>query len=157
MAVDTSPAQRKVLRRVREDVRRYGQCVMFIFGDAERNEPPFHYTIGRARRGLPELIITLPISPEAGKAILNQLDKVMPETLPSESFVHVGGQFPGLVIDAGPAANEEWTFLATAFYGSEDRYRVQQVIIPDRQGRYAPDGEAPYSLQPLLGPRQTLQ
>lgn len=154
MAISTTQAQRKVLRRVKDDVQRYGQCVMFIGGGDE--SPPFFYTIGRGKRGLPELIITLPIRPEVGKALLNTLDKVMSEAVPSESIVSIGGQFPGLVIDA-PAANEEWTFLASAFHGGEDKYRVQQVIIPDRQGRFAPDGDAPFSLQPLLGPRSQVQ
>lgn len=151
----TTQEQRKILRRIEADVKRVGLSIMFIFG--EEGRPPFFYTVGRGKRGLPELICTLPIRPEVGQALLNHLDHLMPEPLPTESLVAVGGKYPGLVIDAGPEAQEDWTFMATAFNGGADKYRVQQIIVPDREGRYAPDGDPPFSQQLLLGPRRTLQ
>lgn len=138
--------RRKVLTRVRGDVELYGQSVIFV-GD----DPPFSYTVGRGKRGLPELLIVLPLDPSAGKSILNELDRLMPETKPSGSLVNVGGKFPVMLIDADQRGRQ-YTFAATGYHGG-DSYRVQQVLLCDTEGRFPPDPNCaePYAAQPILG------
>lgn len=139
--------RREVLKRIEADVRKHGQSVMYIFGD--ENEPPFHYTVGRARRGLPELLLVLPIRPEIGMSMLNQIDTLMPQPVPSGTLLSLGGPFPVKIVDADERA-KEYTMFAGRF--SKDNYRVQQVLLCDPQGRFPPDCAPPYDAQPLLLP-----
>ncbi len=137
--------RRKMLARVRADVELYGQSVIFV-GD----DPPFQYTVGRSTRGLPELLIILPIHPQAGKALLNELDRLMPSRLSSNTMVSVGGRYPVMLVDADASA-KGYTRLASALNGDAP-YRVQQVILCDPEGRYPgdPGCDGIYAQQPLL-------
>lgn len=65
--------RQKILARIEADIARCGQSVMFV-GDGQDS---FHYTIGRGRRGLPELLILCPLHPESGQRLLNALDERM--------------------------------------------------------------------------------
>jgi hypothetical protein len=144
--------QGRLLARIRADVRRCGQSVVFVGADADGGKDAFYYTVGRGARGLPELLIAAPLRPEAGQHVLNELDRRMPEALPSGALVDLGGQFPVMVLDASdPRAKAEYTRAATAFHGDDDRYRVQQVLMCDTEGRFPPDCAPPYARQPLLG------
>jgi hypothetical protein len=143
MIVPVDADRRAVLRRIKHDIKKHGQTVMYIFGD----DSPFHYTIGRALRGLPELLLVVPIKPEIGMSLLNHLDRLMPQALPSGSLVDLGGKFPMKVIDASGIAQEEYTCLVNQF---ADEYRVQQVLCCDAEGRFPPDCAAPYNRQPIL-------
>ncbi len=141
--------RRKMLTRIRADVELYGLSVIFV-GDS----PPFSYTVGRSKRGLPELLIVLPLHPEAGKTILNHLDQLMPSRLPSDTLVSVGGKYPVMLVDADIRAQRRYTLLASALNG-DDPYQVQQVLLCDPEGRYPGDPECDliYARQPILRPQ----
>jgi hypothetical protein len=140
-------ARKRVLTRIRADIAKYGQSVMYVGGGED--SWPFQYTIGRGRRGLPELLIVLPLRPEIGQSLLNELDRLMPEVLPSGSLVDVGGKFPVKLLDADQRAKDEYTFVASEYHGDRP-YRVQLVLLCDPEGRFPPDCGAPYDRQPLL-------
>jgi uncharacterized protein DUF4262 len=141
--------RRNLLRRLKKDIAKHGHSVMYIFG--EGGAPPFFYTIGRAKKGLPELLLILPLQPETGMRLLNYIAQMMPEPLPSGSLVDLGGRYPMKLIDADDRiAKEDYTCLATDINGGEDKYRVQQVIGCDEQGRFPPNCGPPYHLQPIL-------
>ncbi len=151
---DGGETRRSVLASVRADIAKTGQSVVGVAdGDA-----PFYYTVGRADRGLPEFLIVAPLSPASGTDILNALDELMPEALPAGSRVNIGGDVPVALIDAtDPKARLHYMLVASAMYG-EEGYSVQQVLLPDEQGRLPPRCRAPYSRQPVLGVRPpTLQ
>jgi hypothetical protein len=82
------------------------------------------------------------VRPEAGRDILNDLDKQMPQALPSGVLVSLGGEYPVMVLDADDERAKGYTLVASTFHGTEDAYRVQQI---------PPDCAEPYSHQPLLG------
>src|SRR2546430_1474378 len=87
----------KLLKNIRATVARYGQAVMGIIDDGPNT---FHYTVGRGKRGLPELLITAPLHPETARLILNDLDQLMPEPVTSGTRITCpGGTCPVMVID----------------------------------------------------------
>jgi len=142
--------RRKIIRRVQNDIAKHGQSVVSI----PDGEPiPFHYTVGRAGRGLPELLMIAPINPEAGMHMMNYLDKKMPVTMPNGSSVDLGGTYPVLVIDVTDieTVQDQYTCIASTLYG--DAYRVQQIMLCDKEGRFPfdPACSRPYSTQPKLG------
>lgn len=151
-------ARRRILRDTADNIRKHGQSVVYV-GAVEWNDIPFHYTIGRAARGLPELLLTGPTDPETGMRLLNELDRLMPTKLPSGARVSLGGKYPVLLLDAtDPIAKEEYTLLASAYHKT-DSYLVQQVVFCDKNGRFPSDPQCarPYSLQRLLGEPEILQ
>jgi hypothetical protein len=138
--------QKDVLARIRSDVKEFGHSVVGV-QDAARS---FYYTVGRAKRGLPELLLVCPLPPETGQGLLNKLDELMPEAVASGERVSLGGAQPVLILDADdPRAKTEYTRVAKVF--SQGNYRVQQVLLCDAAGRFPPDCEAPWNQQPLLG------
>jgi hypothetical protein len=146
---DTDRITKAILPRITADIKRCGQSVVFV-GDGPAS---FYYTVGRAIRSLPELLLVAPLEPETGMRLLNALDKTMPAPLPSGSKVDLGGRYPLIVLDAtDPAAKDEFTCIASAYFG-EDDYRVQQVVMCDRKGHFPwdPACEARYARQRIFG------
>lgn len=137
----------KVLRQIRRNIREAGQSVMYIGGTGDGG-PPFSYTVGRSERGLPELLIVAALAPDTAKAILNHLDRLMPQPLPSGTEVSLGGTYPvRLMAATHPDTWEEYCCLVDRLYG---HVPVQQVVMCDKQGRFPPDCD-PQWHQPLLG------
>ena len=143
----------KILSDIDANVKKHGQSVVYV-GRIERDTTePFHYTVGRHSRGLPELLMTALTNPESGMLILNALDRAMPKTLPSGSKVDIGGTFPLMIINAtNDIVKREYTLIASRYYDSDD-YQVQQVVYPDKNGIFPNDPRCvkPYSAQVLLG------
>ena len=137
----------KILTRVRGDIARAGLSVIYIGDGADS----YLYTAGRTNRHLPELLIICPLVPQTAYGLMNAIDTAMPERLISGSMLDIGGEFPLKVLDAeDPRALEEYARIARQLYGN--KVTVQQLVLPDLQGRYPPDCAPPYSRQPLLGP-----
>jgi len=136
------------MKKIRADVKKHGQCVLFVGPGPDSD--PYSYTIGRGKRGLPELLLAAPVRPEVGRSILNTLDKLMPEALPSGSTVNVGGSHPVMVVDAIDDVKALYTLIDNTFHGDPNSYRVQQVLLCDPDGNFPPDCAEPYSKQPNL-------
>jgi Domain of unknown function (DUF4262) len=66
-------------------------------------------------------------------------------------LVNPGGKFPAKIVNASRRAQDDYTIQAGQHFGHED-YRVLQVLIPDRNGRFPDDPECqpPYSVIPVL-------
>jgi hypothetical protein len=102
--------------------------------------------------GLPELLL---IGGIAGADALNDLSQKMIErhaAFNDGELVKLGGKFPVKIVNADQRAQRDYTIQAGEHLGHE-AYAVQQVLIPDRSGRYPSDPEcaAPYSAVPVLG------
>ena len=137
------------LARIAVDIHRVGHSVMGIFPDPEEKKPGFFYTVGRHQRNLPELLMIMNMAGPQGMDILNALTLAQPFT--HGQLVDLGGKWPVLIIDAtNPIVHKEYTRLVNAFYNTHD-YQVQQVLVPDPNGRFPPDGLKPYRDQPILG------
>lgn len=112
---------------------------------------PFMYTIGNHELRLPELLM---IGTDQGGSILNKVCGIMRKNnrpFQDGELIDLGGKFPLKSLNAGDEAKKEYTLFVGAYYETDD-YTVQQIVMPDRSGRYPDDPlcEAPYCLAPLL-------
>jgi hypothetical protein len=141
-------------RNIKNDIRRDGRSILCI--GAEADSPAFAYTIGNAIKGLPELLI---IGSLKAAWWLNDLSQMMIErgsAFDDGELVNFGGgKFPVKIINADARAQSDYTIQAGQYHGYEN-YRVQQVLISDRNGRFPDDSECqrPFSMMPVLGHRR---
>jgi hypothetical protein len=137
----------RVRRKMLGDIARIGRTVLCVGGDPA----PFCYTVGNQLVGLPELLI---IGTLDGWA-LNPLSEIMISRgrgFDHDEVVPLGGAFPVKIIDADiRKARKDYTIQADIRGVAKD-YTVQQVLIPDRAGRFPDDPRCapPYSTVPIL-------
>ncbi len=132
------------------DIQRHGRAVICVGGD--KDEPPFAYTIGNSSVGLPELLIL----GTAKGAPLNALSDIMAKrkaAFADNELVDLGGRVPVKVITVTDLARAraDYTVQAGEYFRHDD-YAVQQVLMPDRSGRFPdePGCRAPYATIPIL-------
>jgi hypothetical protein len=137
----TEEGTNAVLARLRSIIAEHRWAVMFV--GAGFNEPNFHYTVGLTAQGLPELIV-FGLPHDVGHAILNDLAQRTVDDRPpftnGERLDDVAVGYDIVMLDSTAAGTERApSYLAelVAFEdGNEDLYRVQQAVMPDRQGRF---------------------
>jgi hypothetical protein len=114
----------------------------------------FSYTVGNAARGLPELLILGAYSPDICSALHKLSEKLVERgcAFSDGEEIFIGGKFPVKIVNADERAKHEYTCAATGRFGAQN-YRVQQVLAPDRDGRFPgnPDCCAPFNV-PVLSP-----
>lgn len=137
MLVNKDSHEYKTIRHVLDTLG-----LMIIGVSAEAKKPAFYYTIGlHEKLGLPELLLIGNFEEQVSTEILQRMSDAM--TKHGTMFVdgaHVdnGGKYPLVVYNTSAIAQKRYTFQATNFYGHED-YMVQQILIPDPNGRYPTD------------------
>jgi hypothetical protein len=146
----------KLQHLIGNDIRRNGRSVLCI--GAEDGSPAFAYTIGNAIEDLPELLMIGGVCDSCAVNALDDLSQTMIErgsAFADGELVSLGAKYPVKIIDADQRARDEYTIQAGQYHDTED-YRVQQVLIPDRNGRYPDDPECqrPYATVPVLGHRR---
>jgi hypothetical protein len=125
---------------IKKQIKRVGVAVINVFDD---DGHWFHYTIGNHSASLPELLL-IGGTQQTGGALID-LAKIMRErksAFTDGELVSLGGKYPVKVIgfdelDAA-AVRDEYTAQTFNYYGT-DGYRVQQILMPDREGRYPGD------------------
>jgi len=137
---------------IARDIARNKRSIICVAPDSP-NDSPFCYTIGNQQLDLPELLMF--VSPKAG-GILNVLSERMIErgrAFDDGELVDCGGKFPVRIINADERAKNEFTIQAGEVFGQD--YEVQQVLAPDRSGRFPgePGCDAPYKDVPVLQAR----
>lgn len=113
----------------------------FIGVMPEKKLVGFAYTIGNHLKGAPELLILGNLKAEAWVSILNRLSDCMVEIerpFADGEIVDMGGKYGLQVWNTTLIAKLEYTRQATEFYQHQE-YTVQQVVVPDPQGRYPAD------------------
>jgi hypothetical protein len=142
-------AMKRFYEDIDNDIRRDGRSVLCIRG--EEDSLPFAYTIGNALKGLPELLM---VGTSKG-GLLNDLSQKMIDRgrgFDDGEIVSLGGKFPVKIITANDGrAQREFTIQAGQYLDRQD-YVVQQVLVPDRSGRYPDDPQCqpPFSTFPVL-------
>ena len=123
---------------IQSNIDRAGQHIFAIFPDADT--AGFAYTIGNARLGLPELLISGNFAPHLMASVLNEVGRRMRQAdqVP-EKDIDIGGAFPIRPRLAGAAARSAFTIQVGRFLGHEE-YAVVQLLLPDPMGLYP--GEA---------------
>ena len=118
-----------------------------------KKEPGFAYTVGNQEKQLPELLLIGTFDTESVCLILHQLSEKMLETKQpflDDSLVNLGGTLSVKIHDAIDTAHSKYTVQAGQFYCNED-YQVQQVVVPDQNGRWPDDPQCHKNFRvPLL-------
>jgi hypothetical protein len=118
-----------------DKILQYGHQVTYV-GTGEES-PPFAYTVGRAMKDRPELLI-VGLAQRVAQQLLNDLAdrddaeplEVGPEGLEIRDLI---AGYPAILLPADPVAAE--MNLALRFFGSE-KVSALQVVWPDREGRF---------------------
>lgn len=137
-------------RKTIEDIDHYGRSVICVHRCFGCEGPSFSYTIGNHLKGLPELLVI-----GSSRAFyLNALSRLMIsrghgfdegeliqllELMLPLKLVHV----------TDLVAWDVYTVQASNFLG-HDNYPIMQAVLPDKQGRFPPECEPPWSLFPIL-------
>jgi len=143
-----------VLHRQDEHIKQVGWAVTAVLPTDDDPAAPFAYTVGLTELGFPDLVIA-GLSPQIAQALLNDLaGRVHDRTT---RFAH--GQriddllvgYDAVIVD-GPATEALYPGTAYARYG-RDLVRLQQIVWPDRHGRFPWDPGYAYDphVQPLIG------
>lgn len=154
-------------KQIRSTIRQYGRAVLGISDQCgpeclghhpghfsappDETFVPFCYTIGNTEKQLPELLL---IYGDKLLAVLNTLSDVMIKRrrrFDHGEVVDIGAKVPCMVIDTDERAFK-YTIQARGYYGT-GKYTVQQVLVPDPQGRFPFESECdrPYRDMPVLG------
>jgi Domain of unknown function (DUF4262) len=144
--------------RIAEIIEEHDQYVMAVVTDDDNHsgDHPFDfvYSIGNTGRGLPELLMLGNMDFHVMGGVLNDLGRLMRERgrpFDDGEVVPTGGRLPVKVINAGSVAGAEYACWAGDYYQT-DAVRVQQVLVPDTDGRFPgePGCAGPFSEVPVL-------
>lgn len=137
---DPSPAQRHI-KIILDLIDEYGRAVQGIF-DPEGKEPPYHYTVGNAEQGLPEVIVS-GLCHDVGHYVVNRASR--------EALEGTVTLVPGTVLTGYLGSDSEYdavvcavsdrhgASIARILYGSN--VEVVQLVYTDAAGRYPWDLE----------------
>ena len=117
-------------------IAKHKRIVMAIPGN--KKNPSFFYTIGNQEKNIPELLLLGNFEPDSITAALNALSDLLVERgkpFDEGELINLGGEHSVAVWNTQPKVHHEYTVQAGQFYGNED-YEVQQVVIPDKNGRW---------------------
>lgn len=128
-------------------ITKYGRRFIGILGDAENLS--FTYTIDNHIHGLPELLV---IGTHEGY-FLNALSEMMLQRgcAFTDGELVPNGKVSVKIVNANARAREEYTIHAGWYPGTDD-YAVQQVLLPDENGRFPDDPKCqkPFCTVPIL-------
>lgn len=122
-------------RQIGDNIRTHGQHVQGVGAS-----PPFFYTIGNAGAGLPELLMIGAFPLDIVMPALNIIGHNMREAgkAPEPGLLDIDWTYPFKLRECTPRARRDFTIQAGQFYRRED-YRVMQVMLCDKAGRYQDD------------------
>ena len=147
--------KKQLFEEYEANIAMYGRQVIGVFPTRDDTFPMnFAYTIGNHEKGFPELLVIGP-SGEESMGLLNALSTLMIERGTSfydgETVQLIGAGVALKMRAVGQLAKSQFTTQVTAYY-QEAAYDVQQVVIPDPNGRYPsePGCAPPYRDVPIL-------
>ncbi len=121
--------------RTKRLIEEYGQQIVSVM-----DTPPFHYTIGNAEKGLAELLLIGPFEPAIAGHLLNNLGELHRgrTPLPLGENIDIGFTMPIRLHECADWVKGETTVQAGEYLGRQD-YKVWQVIVPDKNGKFPGD------------------
>lgn len=129
--------------KVAQSIAKYGVHIVGV-----NTNPPFFYTIGRHGLGLPELLLVGPFHHENAFDWLNRIHLILAHRAAVQGeTISLGGTFPVRLLNVTKQLSRvqgDYTVQVGEFYRTTE-YKIQQVLIPDHQGRLSLLG------QPILG------
>lgn len=138
--------------QIANNIRESGCHIWGVGVNEEENFPSFTYTTGLAERELPEFII-VGFNPAQAAGIINALVKKLSDdergAYNNTEVVELFEGFKVAILDARASVRDRYTIQTGQYYGHED-YQVQQVVIPDEEGRLPNNPKHVYHNQRLL-------
>jgi hypothetical protein len=134
---------------LKKQIRQDGFGILTVFPTAgEVITEWFHYTIGNHGAGLPEILVIGGDQRMTGP--LTDVAKIMRKrgtAFANGELVSLGGKYPVKIVSVScPEVYDLYTCQVARHYNTEN-YAVQQMLTPDREGRYADDPQCaePYA------------
>lgn len=128
------------LQHCEELIAKSGWMVQSVIG-----QPPFGYTVGLSRRGLPELVM-VGLPPKTAHTILNAIARRLVDgacTIEDGKLDHEVLQgFPAIYRKVPPAAVQDHLRVLIALSPAEQPPEVFQVVWPDQMGNFPGDAAA---------------
>lgn len=138
----------KYLLKLNNIIDEFGIAVQGVGVMPTEDDPdtiPFAYTVGRTRKGFPELLIHgLPM--QTAQILLNDLHKREIEFKHEEILDDLLRDYPVMIVDV---TKKHECNMAINIYG--DLVTVQQVVFPDAENRWPWDEDSKVSVFPVLG------
>lgn len=131
---------------IEENIRRTGRHLFGIGGN-----PTFVYSIGNFYSGLPEFLLIGNVPMHLAGLTVNvasELQKANGRPF-AEGLVDIDFSMPIKVRNCGPLAKSEFSIQAGQYFGTED-YPIMQILLPDKQGRYADDAGVEYPFNVVM-------
>lgn len=118
-----------------EMVLEYGQAIRHVVDGDDDGSIPFTYTVGQAMYGAPDWMLSGPIDPRVVARLLNYVGLTLEPKPEAGGVLDIGGKYPFRVVEVTDLEAAE---LYGCFkYG--DNVRANQLVWPDRNGRYPGD------------------
>ena len=138
-------------KEIDKNIRLHGRFVFSVFAAEDiYADWPFSYSVGNTLKGLPELLV-LGLIDNWTINVLSELmiDRGGPFT--DSEIVSLGGPRPVKLYHAADEVKDLYTIQAGQYFGARP-YSVMQVIVPDREGRFAgdPGCDRPYCEVPIF-------
>ena len=123
----------RAIEHIKAQIEEYGVSVMAIYDGG----PPYAYTVGMTKRGLPEGIIIGEMPPETAQHWLNHLFTNAKTVV--EGPVEVEAQYPQIweLVEVEDQY-QEYANMVRNIYG--DDFRLMQVCYPDKDGKFPWEG-----------------
>jgi hypothetical protein len=149
-----------MFRWLKKEIKQDGFAIINVFPTADEPTPQwFHYTVGNHGANLPEILAIG--GDQRTSAPLSDVAKIMRKrgtAFANGELVSLGGKYPVKMINVGcQEVYDLYTCAVGRHFNTED-YSVQQMMIPDREGRYADDPQCaePYASFRLRGRDRTV-
>jgi hypothetical protein len=141
---------------VRANIDAHGQHVWIVvpLKDGPPGEFPFAYTVGNHERGMPELLVTGPVSSDMGRWLnyLGEMQRERNQGFEEGEIVRFDHGLALKMADAGSRGRNECAIGVSAFFDT-DSFDLLQVLVGDTAGRFPDDPgftDDPYYRQPIL-------
>lgn len=132
-------ANPKYNEAIKQKIAEMGRVI--VLQEGSKKERPYYYTIGNHEKGLPELLLIGKIQEDYGVKILTDLSNVLNErgvAFADGEHYNMGGPHDVLIYNTTVVAQIQYTVQTGLYYGHKD-YSVQQVVLPDPNGKYPTD------------------
>lgn len=140
--------------QIKSTISNYGFHAWGIFGTPDNPSPTFTYTTGFYEKELPEFLM-IGFDSRFANMIFGLLNHVRTERGHNFENGEVvffdtdSGKKCVVVFDARDSVKDDYTIQTGQYYGTED-YRVQQVILPDDEGRLPNHQDCEYGKHQLM-------
>jgi hypothetical protein len=136
---------RAMFKWLKKQIRQDGFGIINVFAEAEERGKCvlhlwFHYTVGNHGAGLPEILVIGGDQRMSGP--LGEVAKIMRKrgsAFANGELVSLDGKYPVKLINVNCREVYDLYTCAVGRHFNTESYAVQQMMVPDREGKYPDD------------------